>query len=97
MNVTGHEVAQSLVNKPVTLDSTQSVEFVRHDCNLEVPFSFPGSGMAGMQMALILDEYLVGGERPVQQALYLGAAVRCHGRTRLKGFTMEERYTPAST
>lgn len=64
-----HDVAQSRVDEPVTGDSIQVGESVRHDRHFEMPFAFSCSGMTCMKVALVLHLDVGWRQRIAQPAL----------------------------
>ena len=88
MNVTFDVSAERGENHPVTLDAITTVELLRHDPHIKVPFSLFSAGVASMQVALVFDQKLTWFEGSDQPSFNLCNPLRGHGSTSLKGFTV---------
>lgn len=80
--------AERSINHSVPRYAATSVELLRHNSDIKVPFAFPGAGVPGMQVALVFDQQLGRLERRHQQALNFCNAFGSHGSTGLKGLTL---------
>jgi len=83
-----HEIPDGVVNEPMSFQRRKPGKFVRDQRHPEVPLAIPGTGVAGMQMALIFNFKRVDPEGPAQAAVDLCNPVGSHGNTYLKGLTM---------
>jgi len=55
MDIRLHESAQRIKDLPVTLQRPQAIEGVADDGHPKMTATVPGAGMAGMEMALVVD------------------------------------------
>ena len=88
MNVTFDVGAERGENHPVSLDAIATVESLRHDPHIKVPFALFGADVASVQMTLVLDQEFARFEGSSQQPFDLGNPFGGHGSTCLKGFTV---------
>ncbi len=85
-----HHRSQRVKDEPVSLDAGVAVEPVRDDVDCKMPFAILGACMAGMQVALVLDQQVRGFERICEDLFDFFGAFRAQGRTSLKGFTVTD-------
>ena len=82
-----HQVAERVVHEPMSLNLRLAGKCVRHDTDVKVPLAFLRTGVAGMQVALVLDQQVVG--RKCCREAFSDAlpAVGHQGSTYLNGLT----------
>ncbi len=87
VNIGDHEVANGVVDEPVTLQWAQTGKFVGYDRDSKMAPPIPSARVPDMQMALIQDFEVIGLQRRDETAAYFLDAVSAHGSTRLNGLT----------
>jgi len=87
MNVRRHHRSQRFVDQAMALNSTAVSERIGNNLDFKMSSAILRTGMAGMQMALVLDDKRVGREGFAQLGFDPCGSVFGHGRTRLNGFT----------
>ena len=91
MNFLTHHVAQRIVNQAVAGDSVLANKGGRHDIQLIVTAAGAGTGMAGVQVAVV-DQFDPLWRKHTQAvANFVDDA---HGRTFLNGLTVQRMKTP---
>lgn len=60
VNIGLHQVVQHLKYHAMALDSAHSLKSRCNNLDLEVAFSIPGTRVACVQVALVLDQYILG-------------------------------------
>lgn len=88
MNIGLHHVMERLEYHAVTLDSTLAGKGVRNYPDLEMPLAVPGTRVALVQVALILNQDIHRRKCPLENALNAFCSVGRHGNTGLNGFTV---------
>ena len=96
VNLGFHQVAESVVHEPMPLDQRFSGKGVRHDADVKVPFAVLRTGMAGMQVALVLDQQIIGTECCSETFRDVLLTITPQGNTYLNGLTTTRAYTPAA-
>ena len=87
-----------MINHLVALQAIRTRKMLGNYSDIEVASAIPGAGMAGVQMALILDLNRFRPESGCKSlANLLCAGQFAQGNTRLNGFTTTRWYTPATT
>lgn len=91
MNIGMHQISRGGIDQLMLFQRRFAGELRGTDDDTEVAFAFLRAGVAGMQMALILDLQMVDRECGSQALLKLQRAIcrrLSHGKTCLKGFTL---------
>src|SRR5690554_2444492 len=96
VNIRLHEIAERLIDHSMALEGVGARKALRHDPDLEVPASVPGSGMADVQVALVDDVQLFRQERRLQARTNGGDSVAAHGRTCRTGLIRTSENTPSN-
>ena len=87
MNVCFEHFAQSIINHSVPLHPIDAIKRPGNDRYVEMPFTFPGTGVSGVQLTLVLDQKFRWLKSPLELPSNSRCPVRAHGRTRLNGLT----------
>jgi hypothetical protein len=82
------QVCKGLMNHPMTLNSATPRKRRRHNPDREMPLPIPRTGVAGMQVALILDQQVDGRKRSRESCLDPVDTLATHGSTSLNGLTV---------
>lgn len=82
---------KGLVNHSMALDSATRRKGGRNYLNLEMSFAIPCTGVAGMKVALVLDQQTGRRKSGREKLAYSLSTLAVHGSTSLKGLTV----TPA--
>lgn len=97
MNVTAHHAVDGGINGAVAGQWWHPGKGTGANAHMEVTGTAGGSGMPGMQCAVITHLNVGGGESGFQQGGYPGNTCSAHGRTGLKGLTSTDSNTPPLT
>ena len=87
MNIRLHYVAEGRIYHTVALDSALAGKGIRHDPDLEVALTIAGTGVACVQVTLVLDQDVRRRKGRLQQFPDSLLAFRRHGNTSLNGLT----------
>ncbi len=91
MNIRLHHRSQGLVNEPVAFYSASFGKGVGHDSHFEMAHAVASAGVPCVQVTLILYLQMRRRKSGLEPFPNLLDAVRAHGSTNLKGFTLTSR------
>lgn len=87
MDVGLHECAESVEDHAMSFERPASLEFGRHYCYLKMTSTILGTGMTGMQMALVFHLQFRWPEDFAEPRFNQGNPVLAHGNTLRNGLT----------